>query len=174
VKNKTEKPDLKSIVYKHKKSIVFALKFFAIFSIAQSIIFFAPMNALTNFIAQIEANALGFEALNDSIIAADSVYVITNSCTGLVSWSILGAIIFSLKKPGFLKKALMTFLGGITLFILNLARVAMVIIAGATFNSNIAEIAHVISWFVMSGFVIGLWFILTKKATKIRDFSELL
>jgi len=158
----------------HRKSLLFAAKFFLIYGILQAIIYIAPISALTNFIAALEGNALGLQFAGDKIAAGDALYVITNSCTGLVSWSILAAIIFSLRKPAMAKKLQMALLGGALLFIINLFRVAAVILVGLGFGHGTAEFAHTVSWFAMSAFVLGVWFLLTKRLTGIKDFSELL
>ncbi len=157
-----------------RQSVLFAIKFFIIFFAAQAIIYLAPLEPLTHSIASLEANLLDLEFAKDSIVAGNSLYVITNSCTGLVSWSILAAIIFSLHKPTLGKKIQMAVFGGILLFLVNLARVYGVLLVGVQFGGEAAGMSHVISWFAMSGLILAVWFALTKRMTGIKEFSELL
>lgn len=156
------------------KNLLFLLKFFAIFALLQGIILIAPLNSLNEWIAGIEASALSLERQGNAILAGNTNFLITNSCTGLVSGSIFAAIVFALKKPAFKQKTLVFLAGAILLFLINLARVYFVVLAGIGFGAEFAGIMHIVSWFLMSGFIIALWYYLTKKWIGIKDFSELL
>ena len=157
-----------------KKELAFLIKFFLIYGLLQTIIYFAPLNFITESIAAFEAYLLGLESKGSKIIFDTMTFVINNSCTGLVSASVLAAIVFSLKKPGVKKKLIIFVPCAVLLFIVNLFRVYLVIITGIKFGSSAAEIMHVLSWFLMSGVIIALWYIATKKVLGSKSFSELL
>jgi len=157
-----------------KQNVLFLLKFFLIFGVLQSIIVAAPLSALNEWIASVEASALSLENHGDSVVSGNASYVITNSCTGLVSGSILAAIVFSLKKPGVKKKTIVFLAGAVVLFLVNLLRVYVVILGGITYGFGFAEALHVASWFAMSALIISLWYYLTKKWVGVKDFSELM
>ncbi|MCX6801604.1 MAG: exosortase/archaeosortase family protein [Candidatus Diapherotrites archaeon] len=157
-----------------RKSALFLAKFFVIFSVLYCILWFAEIQPLNEWIAGIESWALSIERNGSTLAAGDSNFTITNYCTGLVSASILAAIVFSLRKPPLEQKIRIFMLGAAALFFINLGRVYFVLLAGIAFGGNTAETLHTISWFVMSGFIILLWYYLTKRLAKIKEFSELL
>jgi exosortase/archaeosortase family protein len=155
-----------------KKILVFLVKFFVIFAVAQTLIEFAPLAPLNNAIAHVSASALGLERNGTEIIIGEGVFVVSNLCTGLVSASILGAIIFSLKRPKLTKKLALFLLGTIIILIVNIPRVMLVLLtAKLGFN---AEFVHEVTWFIMSGIVLIIWYFGTKKMEKIEEFRELI
>jgi len=156
------------------KNIEFLVKFFIIFAVLQAIITVAPLGALNEWIAGVEAGMLSLEREGNSLDGGNANYVISNSCTGLVSGSILAAIVFALKKPELKKKIAVFLVGAAALFAVNLVRVYFVVLGGLKFGFEFGEILHTVSWFVMSGFIIALWYYLTKRWAGVKDFSELL
>lgn len=156
------------------ENIEFLIKFFVIFGVLQSIIWIAPLKPLNEWIAGLEANALFLERDGNAVITKNAHYSITNSCTGLVSGSILAAIVFALKKPELKKKIVVFVLGANVLFLVNLVRVYFVVLGGVKFGFEFAELLHIFSWFLMSALIILLWYYLTKKWIGIKDFSQLL
>ena len=149
----------------------FLIKFFVIFGITNILIEFFNLDALNKLIANITAGALGLAVSKVTIFAGTHAFVITNSCTGLVSASILGAIIFALRKPSFATKLTLFIWGAIALLLLNIPRIMIVLLAAqAGFD---AELVHEATWFVMSALVLAIWYFGTKRITKIKDFSEL-
>jgi len=156
------------------KNILFLVKFFAVFALLQTAVSALPLQPLNEWIAGVEANLTGLESHGNEIPHNSTNFVITNSCTGLVSGSILAAIVFALKKPKLKKKTELFAIGAISLFAVNLFRVYVVIQIGVTFGATTGDWAHTFSWFAMSAFIIALWFYLTKKRAGIKDFSELL
>ena len=157
-----------------KKNIEFLAKFFVIFAALQGVIMVAPLGALNEWIAGVEAGMLSLEREGNTLDGGEANYVISNSCTGLVSGSILAAIVFALKKPELKKKMVVFLAGAAALFAVNLVRVYFVVLGGLEFGFEFAELLHSISWFVMSGLIIAMWYYLTKKWAGIKDFSELL
>ena len=157
-----------------KEELIFLAKFFVIYGALQTIIYYADLSALTNWIALIEASFFSLPYNENKIFAENVTFVINNSCSGLVSISILAAIVFGLKNPEIRKKIPVFLISSIILFGVNIVRIAGIIYVGLTLGSHLVEPVHVASWFFMSGAIIALWYHLTKKIAKIENFSELL
>ena len=150
------------------------MKFFLIYFLLQAAIQLSPLQPLQEFIAGIEAGALGLESQGSNIYTSSGLFVITASCTGLVSASVLAAIIFALKKPR-LKTKVALFVGGtIALFLLNLARVYLVLLVAIRFGAETAGIAHTVSWFSTAAFILALWYLGVKRIAGIKDFAGLM
>jgi exosortase/archaeosortase family protein len=157
-----------------KKLIVFLIKFFIIFSVLHFIIWSVDLSFLQIPLTRLEGKLLNIKTIENTLIVNENIFEINPSCTGLVSTSILAAIIFALKKPRILKKIQIFLIGAITLLIANIARIFIVLWFGLKFGIKTAEIVHVISWFTTSGIIIIAWYYFTKKITKIKAFNELL
>ena len=157
-----------------KKSLIFLIKFFAIFAFFHALLFILDISFLQNSIAWLEAKAFGLASEGNKIFFDDDVFLIVPSCTGLVSSIVLGSIIFSLKKPGLKKKIAIFLAGSVILMVINLTRVYFVLWVGIKFNPKITELTHIISWFFVVGIILFLWYYLTKRICKIKSFDEFL
>ncbi len=157
-----------------KKSALFLAKFFLIFGFFHWLLFVIDVSWLQELIAQIESLLTGLPRNGSLIFIGTATYAIVPSCTGLVSAIILGAIIFSLKKPGLKQKIGVFAVGVVALFLVNLVRVYGVLLVGVNFGVKAAELAHVVSWLAMSAAIIFAWFFLTKKMTGIKSFEGFL
>ena len=160
------------ISVQRKKIIWFAVKFFAIFFALHAIIVSAELTLLNQLIAGISASSLGLMHSGNMILTGSGVFFITNSCTGLVSASILAATIFSLKKPGIKAKFAIFFTGLIIIFLANIPRIMLVLAAAQTGLD--AELVHTLTWFIMSAIVLIVWYYGTKKIAGIKEFNSLL
>ena len=157
-----------------KKAIIFLIKFFAIYAIAQAAILIAPLGLLKEWIALIEASALGLQAQGNNILFNAHSFAITAQCTGLMSASVLAAIALSLKKPVLLKKIALIAAGAVLLFFINLFRVYLVLLAAIAFNPDAAGTLHEITWFAMAALIIVIWYYLTKIIAGAKAFAEML
>lgn len=155
-----------------KKIIIFLVKFLLVFAILNFFIEITNLSILTNFIAGIVASVLGLTAAQNIIIFGGKTFVVTNSCTGLVSASILASIIFALKKPELKKKFALFGLGLVVLLIVNVPRVMLVLFAAQ--NGFDAELVHEITWYLMSTIIIVLWYYGSKKMFSKKEFTELI
>jgi exosortase/archaeosortase family protein len=129
---------------------------------------------LQNFIASFEAGLLGLESVTNAIQAGGGIFIIAANCTGLVSASILAAVVFSLKKPEFKKKLLVFVAGSFALMLLNLARLYLVLLVATSFGLIWAETVHTVSWFTTAALVLAAWYFGTKRIAKVTNFKELL
>jgi exosortase/archaeosortase family protein len=162
------------VIERHKRELIFLIKFFLIYGILQAIIQIAPMDFVTEPIASFEASLLGLKSEQNSIIAGPATFVINNSCTGFVSVSVLAAIVFSFRRPELRRKLAVFVPCAVTLFFINLLRVYIVLFFGITVSYELAEPVHVASWFFMSGAIIALWYEATRRFAGIKDLGQLL
>ena len=149
-------------------------KFALLYIVLQAAIQFSPLGPLENAIASIEAGWLGLENEGSLIHTSNGLFEINASCTGLVSASVLAAVIFALKKPKLKKKIAVFLAGGISLFVLNFVRVFVVLLVAQIWGSGAAEIVHTVSWISTAALVLTVWYFGMKKIAKVKDFSSLL
>ncbi len=159
---------------KENKTIFFLIKFTVIFSALHYLVWSIPLNFLQNWIAFLQAGFFGLPLQENLVFLEEKQILINPSCTGLISISILAAIIFSLKKPEMKKKMQIFVLAGTIMFFLNLLRIYFVLWSGLNFGEELIGVLHEISWMTTAVFIIGLWYYFTKKITKVKEFNELL
>ncbi len=162
-----------------KKAILFLIKFFVIYAVLQFLILALPLEFVENGIAGIEAAAIGARAEGNIIElegneAVGHSFQIVPNCTGLVGISVLAAIIFALRKPELKKKLALLCIGALILFPLNLLRVYFVLWVSIEFNPGIGETLHMTTWFIAAGAILVIWYYLTKRIAKVKNFAELL
>lgn len=156
------------------KATFFLLKFFVIYGVLQALVLAAPIMPLNEAIASLEAGLLGLESDSSIILLEDMALEINASCTGFVGISVLASIIFSLKRPKIKKKAGMLATGAVVLFPLNLLRVYLVVASAKFLSVGEVEAVHVSTWFGTSAAILLLWYYLTKRSAKARNFEELM
>ncbi|MBU2477190.1 archaeosortase/exosortase family protein [Candidatus Micrarchaeota archaeon] len=157
-----------------KKTLMFLVKFGVIFSVLHFLVWTVPTEFLQKWIAGIQAGFFGLTIQNNLLFIEAQKILINPSCTGLISISILAAIIFSLRKPE-IKQKIQIFIGAsIVMFLLNLLRIYFVLWIGLEFGIQWIDLVHEISWMTTAVFIIGLWYYFTKKITKVKEFNELL
>ncbi|MBS3058708.1 MAG: exosortase/archaeosortase family protein [Candidatus Diapherotrites archaeon] len=156
-----------------KKAFLFSAKFFIIFAVLYSLLFITDLSAVENWLASSEAQALGLQSSGNQVAIGGSVFLISESCIGLFSGMVLLAIAFACKKPSLGKKALIAGTGIALLFVINWFRVFAVLWFGKNSGFQAAEIAHAISWFAMTAFILGIWYLLTKRVAG-KNFQELI
>lgn len=155
------------------KEFFFIIKFFVIFGILSLILEIIQFTWLQEFLATIIGNALNLKVIGTQIITKASIFNINNFCTGLMSASIYLSIVFAFRKPELKIKALIAVTGILLLFLVNILRVYFVIFVGIN-SFQLAEILHILTWFIMSGAIITFWYWLTKKITKKEDLEDLM
>ena len=154
-----------------KKIYLFLVKFFVIFIILSTIIEFLHLSFLTEFITFISASYLGLDFVGSVVFVGATNFIVTNSCTGLVSGVILIALLFAGKKPALTKKLFLTAFGISLLLLINIPRV-MIVLLFAKIGFD-AELIHTLTWFFMSGIVLLIWYY-GNKAIGIKNFNELI
>jgi exosortase/archaeosortase family protein len=156
------------------KTLLFVIKFTVIFSVLHFLVWILPTQFLQNFIASLQGNLLNLPVKENLIFLGQQKILINPSCTGLISISILAAIIFSLRKPELKQKTKIFLLASIIMFFLNLARIYLVLWLGIKHGAELIGVMHEISWMSTALFIVWLWYYFTKKITKVKEFNELL
>jgi exosortase/archaeosortase family protein len=156
---------------KNQNLLIFLIKFFIIFFILSTIIEFLDFTFLREFITYISATYTGVSFSGSAIFIGVTKFVVVNSCTGLVSGAILLALIFAGVKPDLKNKGLLALFGVCLILIINIPRVMLVLIT-AKLGLD-AELVHIITWFMMSGIVILIWYY-GNKLVGTKEFNELI
>ncbi|MFA7133368.1 MAG: hypothetical protein WC122_00115 [archaeon] len=173
-KIQTNEKELIQINYfkKNKPIIIFLVKFFIIFAILEFTIISIDLSFLTNLITSIIGVFLRIPYAKNTLFVNSTNFVITNSCTGLISLSILTAITLPLKRMVLEKRLLIILLGGALVLISNIPRIILVIYSGFFgFDTNFV---HELTWFLMSGLIVVIWYYGLKLIQKEKDFSKLI
>lgn len=158
--------------FKLKKEYLFLAKFFVVYFFLSTIINIIDLSFFTNFLAFLSGSYSGLSFFQNKIFLDNFVFVITNSCTGLVSASILASIVFALKKPALFEKIKLFVFGFLLLLVINFFRIlGIIFLAKLGIDPNLT---HVVSWFVMSFFILLIWYYTTKAVVKLKSFNELL
>lgn len=157
-----------------KGAIAFLAKFFIIYGVLQALILFAPLEGMESGIASVEAGALGLEADGNRILFDSHSFEIAANCTGLMGISVLAAIALSLKKPELKKKIALVVAGSILLLAINLLRLYLVLLAAISFNAEMAEALHTLTWFAMAAAILAIWYFFTKRISGTKVFAEML
>lgn len=156
----------------NKKIGIFVVKFFLIFFVFSFVVEILSLSWLTEFIAWLSASIIGLDANGAVVYVKWSSFIVGNACTGLMSASILAATIFALRKPTLDKKVGLFLIGLAILLVINIPRVSLVLLSAAYgFDANLV---HELTWFLMSGVILLIWYFGTKKLFDVKDFSELI
>lgn len=156
----------------NKPILVFLAKFFLIFIALEVLINSIDMSILTNNLTVLVANFFNLPYYDSTILVNSSSFLISNSCTGLVSLAILASITFPLKQMELKKRLGIVLAGAFLLLILNIPRIGLVIYAGI--SGFDAELVHELTWFLMSAVILLIWYFGIKFVEKKKDFSELI
>ncbi|MFA5763663.1 MAG: hypothetical protein WC915_02535 [archaeon] len=155
------------------KMLIFLVKFFILFFVLSELINFLDLSFFLNIITKISASYLNLQFIGNQIFIGSNIFIVTNSCTGLVSASILAAVIFALKKPKIHQKLKLFIFGTLLLLVINVPRIILILfIAKAT--SIDPDLVHTLTWFLMSFIILIIWYFGTKSVAKIKEFDELL
>lgn len=162
----------KSIIKRNKPILIFLVKFFSIFIVLEALINLIDISIFTNLITSIIANFFNLPYINSIIFVNSTSFLVTNSCTGLVSLAILCAITLPLKRMEMKKRVLIVAIGALFLLILNIPRIGLVIYSGILGFD--AELVHEFTWFFMSAVILLIWYYGIKWIQKEDDFSKLI
>jgi exosortase/archaeosortase family protein len=154
-----------------KKLFLFLIKFFIIFFILSTLVGFVDLSFFTNYLTFLVGKMAGAVFVGNVIFVEEASFVVSNYCTGLMSASILAAIIFALKKPELREKIILFLFGLCLLLVINVPRLLLVVVAAQ--SGFDAELVHSITWFIMSALILAIWYYGTKTLAK-KEFSGLL
>lgn len=156
------------VVSKQRRSpLFFLLKFFALFAVLFTALYFAPLSFLTSFIASIESIFLNFFGLpvmqvGSLIVFNDFVFQIVNECTGLVMLSMLAALLYATPTMSSKDKYFGLGLFAVPLLLFNLLRLFLTLFVGLSFGQSALDATHFILWIVDALVVFLVWMHLSK------------
>ena len=150
------------MVNKKKETLEFAIKTSLILIASIILLQVIDLKLIQNIITTIVAFLVNSNYKNNYIIIKQTKLIINNYCTGFYSISLFSSIIIPLKK-NMKKKLLFLFFSGIGIFSINIARISLIALTLIKSNQFMAELIHVITWFLMALIV----FILSLKFTDI-------
>lgn len=140
----------------------FLAVFFGVFGLGYALLLLFPPVALEHALANWTARVLGLPSAGNRIVVDEGVFVVNESCTGLLSGLMLAGIVFGAGMGRIRKKAAIALFGAALLFGLNMIRLLLVVGVGRSIGLDAAEIVHVASWFGVSLAVIALaWMLLS-------------
>jgi exosortase/archaeosortase family protein len=118
----------------------------------------------------IVAMVLNLPFLNNQIFLNEKIFIITNSCLGFVTMSVLFSLIFSLRKLELIKKAGLFIVGAGVIFLINILRLIVVVFSEIV--GVYSNLVHTLTWFFMS-FVVLVFFILSTNLVSGKKLNEL-
>lgn len=128
------------------------------------------LSFLNNLLAFLSASFLGLEFFENIIFVGSSTFLISNFCTGLTSILMLGALLFSMQKPKLFYRLKIFIFGALLLLVINIPRL-MLILFSAKMGFN-PDFIHTLTWFLMSGVVILVWYFCVK--IYVSELSDLI
>ncbi|MCX6804273.1 MAG: exosortase/archaeosortase family protein [Candidatus Diapherotrites archaeon] len=152
--------------------LFFIIKFLIIFAIATIIVTSVDLSFINKAITSLSAGLVGLTYEGAALSIGNSAFLVTNSCTGLISAGILAGLIFASRNPKFKKKLALFIFGAVILVLVNIPRIALVLLAAKSGYN--AELVHELTWFLMSAVVLVIWYYGIKHFGKINDFKELI
>ncbi|MGI6589277.1 MAG: hypothetical protein ACOX1V_01275 [Candidatus Iainarchaeum sp.] len=170
IRSNKKKSNRENYFEKNKPIIIFLIKFFITFAILELIIITIDLSLLTNLIASIISDFLKISYSNNILFTDSTNFIVTNSCTGLVSAAILASITLPLKRVSLKKRIFITLGGGLLILIANIPRVGLVV--ASSFLGLNTNLVHELTWFLMSGLVVIIWYYGLKFIQKENDFSK--
>ena len=111
-----------------------------------------------------------------NLIVGDQLFEFVNACIAAAAYLLLLILILLTKDVGFYDRIKMFLFGSLLIYILNIVRIAVLVILSVSFNTELFEIIHTIFWKFLSGiYVAGVWILLVYlfKIKSIPVYSDL-
>jgi exosortase/archaeosortase family protein len=143
----------------------FLLRFFLVFGIASTALYYLDFSFFNNWIAQLVGTWIGLEVQGNLFLIHGQSVVVANYCNGLSSASILAGIVFGFTRPELRKKLKIFLVGLLVLQVMNLLRVYFVLQIGVLYGIDHLVLAHSVSWGGMSLIILGYWYWAVGKKT---------
>ncbi len=141
--------------------VLFLAKFLVIFFILTFLINSVDLSFFSEKEAALVAGVVGLQSQGNAVFLSEKTFFVTNNCLGLITASILAALIFSFKKPDLKKKLGLFAAGFVLIMVVNVFRLWFVLFSAT--NGFDAELVHTVTWFFMSGVVLFIWYYGSKK-----------
>lgn len=153
----------------------FLFRFFMIFAASQLFLEFVSIIPIQQLLTQLVGGLL-YLPVNGIYLPLSSIAVfeVTAFCTGLTSAAMLLGLLFGFAFPPLPQKIKLAVAGILLIFLVNVFRVAFVVYVGVqTQDVGLVEALHTLTWFIMSGLVLGMWYWGMKRITKTTNGNAL-
>ncbi|MDP2666844.1 MAG: hypothetical protein Q8P05_05095 [Candidatus Diapherotrites archaeon] len=157
----------------HPRIREFTIRFLAVFILIQLGLRFVPLSFFQETLSRFIGILFAIQVNGIFIPFQEGAFAITPECLGFTSAGIFLALLLGFRHPARSQKWEWGLLGVVTLLVLNLLRVAGVVGMGFAFGAVAAEFFHVVSWFLMSGVAVGLWYALLSRALGTKGVTHL-
>ena len=110
------------------------------------------------------------------IIIGENLFELVGACIAAAAYLLLLILILLTKEIGFYNRIKMFLFGSLLIYLLNIIRIAFLVILSISFNTTLFEIIHTIFWKFLSGiYVAGVWILLVYlfKIKSIPIYSDL-
>ncbi|QQR92873.1 MAG: exosortase/archaeosortase family protein [Candidatus Iainarchaeum archaeon] len=135
----------------------FVIRFLAVFFAFQLLAILTPLHFLQNAMAQLLGQMFSLPVKGSLLLLRPTAFDITPLCTGITSTSIWLGLLWGFKLPEKKEKIALAVWGSIAILLINFFRVMLIVHWGKTYPLAQVELAHIISWFVLSGIIIWAW-----------------
>lgn len=111
-----------------------------------------------------------------SIIIGENLFELVGACIAAAAYLLLLILILLTKEIEFYTRIKMFLFGSLLIYILNIIRIAFLVILSISFNTTLFDIIHTIFWKFLSGvYVAGVWIFLVYlfKIKSIPIYSDL-
>ena len=151
----------------------FIFRFIFIFVGMELLLYWFPPIGYQTWIATQIGNLLHVSVDQTFLGVEGSFFEISAFCSGFTTFALFAGLVLGFNVPSVERKIRLLISGGLFIFALNFIRIYFVVWIGKMYSIGAAEAVHVLSWFVLSALVMGLWFLLMKKETGARTQREL-
>lgn len=150
----------------------FLFRFFLVFIGVEFLLYVLPPISYQEWLATSIAGWYSIPVHEIWVGVAHGNFEITPSCTGFTSAALfLGLLLGFPSLPK--RKKRWAMLGVVLILLLNYVRLLAVIWAGENISLFAAETIHVLSWFILSGIALGLWFRILQYETKEKNWRKI-
>lgn len=95
------------------------------------------------------------------IIIGENLFELIEACIAAAAYLLLLILILLTKDIGFYNRIKMFLFGSLLIYILNIIRIAFLVVLSISFNTTLFDIIHTIFWKFLSGiYVAGVWIFL--------------
>lgn len=150
----------------------FLFRFFLVFIGVEFLLYVFPPISYQEWLASSIAGWFAIPYHEIWVSVAHGNFEITPSCTGFTSAALFLGLLLGF--PSLPKRKLgWAALGVLLILVLNYVRLLAVVWVGETVSLPAAEGIHILSWFVLSGIALGMWFRILQHETKEKNWRKI-
>lgn len=169
---KSSKETVLGSFFSRREIRTFLFRFFLVFIGAEFLLYIVPPLPYQEWLASSVAGWYSIPAHEIWVGVTHGNFEVTPSCTGFTSAALFLGLLFGF--PSLPKRKIgWAALGVLVILLLNYVRLLAVIWAGETISLSAAEGIHILSWFVLSGIALGMWFRILQHETGEKNWRKI-